>query len=66
MVEVALVSTPEGFTNNSLMTPNPYMSTKNPSARKPLHQFSEILDVKHKTDVQMFVGSNENRKAKKR
>ena len=33
------------------MTPNPYMSTKNPSARKPLRQFSETLNAKNNTAV---------------
>ena len=51
MIEAAMVSTPEGCTNNSLMTPNPYVSTKNTSARKSLRQFLDILDVKHNTDV---------------
>ena len=51
ILESAMVSTPEGSTDNSLMTPNPSVSNKNPSAIKSLHQFSETLDVKHKTAV---------------
>ena len=34
MLEAAIVSTPERFTNHSTMTPNPYLSTKQISARK--------------------------------
>ena len=51
MLESAMVSTPEGCTYNILMTPNPYVSTKKPSAIKSIHQFSETLYVKHKTAV---------------
>ena len=45
-----MVSTPEGFNVNSPMTPNQSESTKNPGEIKLLCQFSETLDVKHKTD----------------
>ena len=41
IIEAALVSTHEGCTDNSPMTPNPYVSTKNPSARKSLRKFTE-------------------------
>ena len=44
-----MVSTPEGFTNNSpiySMTPTP---VKKPSDRKALCLFTNILDVKNKT-----------------
>ena len=51
VIEAAMVSTPEGCTNNSPIKPNPYVCTKDPSARKPLRQFSETLDVNHKTAV---------------
>ena len=51
IIESDMVSTPEGCTNNSTITLNPAMFTKSPIARKPLRQFSETLDVKHKTDV---------------
>ena len=49
-----MVSTHEGCTQNSPMTPTSYVSTKNTSARKPLREFTETLDVKHKTDVWRF------------
>ena len=51
MIEAALVSKPEGCTGNSTMTPNPYVSNKKHSARKPIRQFTDILDVKLKTAV---------------
>ena len=51
MIDAELVSKPEGCNNNNLMTPNLSRSTKNPSAIKSLIQFSETLDVKHKTVV---------------
>ena len=34
MLEAEIVSTPERFTNHSTMTPNPYLSKKQISARK--------------------------------
>ena len=49
-----------------MMTTNPSVYTKNPSAIKSLRQFTETLDVKHKTAVRRFVASKENYKAIKR
>ena len=49
MIEAALVSTPGGCTNKI-----PSVSTKNPSASKSLRQFTDTLDIKHKTAVQRF------------
>ena len=66
MIKSSLVSTPEGCTDNILMTPKPYMYTKNTSARKPLRQFTETLDVKHKTYVLRFGASKAKRKATKK
>ena len=54
MIEASLVSTSEGCTKNTLMAPNPHVSTKKPSAIKLLHQFTETLDFRHKTAVQRF------------
>ena len=45
------------------MTPNQSDLTKNHSGRKSLNQFSEALDVKHKTDVQRFGASKWKLKA---
>ena len=57
-----MVSTPEICTDNSLMTPNPPVSNKNHSARKPLSQFEETSYVKHKTDVFRLGAAKENSK----
>ena len=46
-----MVSTTEGCTDNILITPNQYGPNRKPIARKPIHQFSEALYVKHKTAV---------------
>ena len=48
ILDAAMVSTPEGVTDNS---PNAHMTStpvKKPSARKLLCLFTNILDVKHK------------------
>ena len=45
------------------MTPNPSVSTKNPSARKSLFQFTYTLDVKHNTAVCRFGVAKEKREA---
>ena len=66
MIEAELVSRPEGCTDNSMITPNPYVSSKNSSARKSLPQFTETLDVKHKTAVCRFSASKAKRKAIKK
>ena len=49
-----MFSTLEGFTDNIFVKPNQYEPTKNISARKSRHQFSDPLDVKHNTDVRML------------
>ena len=51
IIEAYMVSTSEGFTENRPLSPGPYVTVKNPSARKLLHQFTELLDVKNKTVV---------------
>ena len=61
-----MVSTPEVCTNKITMTPNPSVSTKNPSARKSPHQFTETLDVKHKTYFRRFGAAKAKRKATKK
>ena len=66
IIEAEMVSTPEGFTDNSLMTPNPYISNKNPSSRISLPQFTEILDFKHNTYVRSYSAARENYKAIKK
>ena len=58
-----MVSTPEQCDDNIPMTPNQYESMKNPSAQKSLRQFSETLDVKHKTGVGRLGKARANLKA---
>ena len=58
-----MVSTIQEFTYNSPIPPGPYVTSKKPSARKSLHQLSEVLDVKKKTDTLMLFSDKPNRKA---
>ena len=46
-----MVSTREGFTDNSTILHIQYKSTKKPGEIKSLRQFLEALDVKHKTSI---------------
>ena len=48
------------------MTPNPHVSNKTPSARKPLHKFTETLDVKYYSSVCKFGAAKAKRKAIKK
>ena len=61
-----MVSTSESCTDNSPMTPNPSVSTKNPSARKSLYQFTETFYFKHKTSVRSFGAAKAKHKAIKK
>ena len=57
ILEAAILSTPEGFTDNS---PNVHMIStpvKKPSARKSLCLFTNILDVKPTTAKLRFVAA---------
>ena len=51
MIEAAMVSTTEVFNDNITMSYEQYILFKNPSMRKSLCQFSEILEIKRKTDL---------------
>ena len=57
-----MVSTPEGFTDKSVMSPNQSVTVKHISARKPLRLFLEALDVKPRTDVHKLCAAKSNRK----
>ena len=57
ILEEAMVSTPEGFTNNSTRFPMTPTQVKKPSARKPLCLFTNILHVKKKTAIHRVVSS---------
>ena len=65
ILEAALISTPEGFTDNS---PNVHMTSSpvnKPSARKSLCLFTNILDVKPTSEKRRFVAAKYRRKATK-
>ena len=66
ILEAEIVSTPEVCNDNIMMTPNRYESTKNPIAIKSLCQFSEALDVKHKTSVSWLGAAKSNCKSIRR
>ena len=51
IIEAAMVSTPEGFTDIIPMSSGPYMPVKQTNLRKPLRKFSETLDVKPTSSV---------------
>ena len=51
IIEAAMVSTPDIFTDSSPMSPGPPMIVKKTSARKSLHLFIEVLDIKNKNSV---------------
>ena len=46
IIEVAMVSTPEGFTDNSSIYPRTSTPVKKLSAQKSLCMFTNVLDVK--------------------
>ena len=46
IIEAAMVCTPEGFTNNSPISPMKSTPVKKPRARKSLCMFTKNLDVK--------------------
>ena len=46
-----MVSTPEGFNDNITISPIQSEPNKKFSAIKPIRQFLEALDFKHKADV---------------
>ena len=55
IIDAAILSTPEGVTDNS---PNVHLTStpvKKPSARKSLCLFTNVLDVKPKTAKRCFV-----------
>ena len=53
-----MISTNEIFTENSPMSPGPYVTVKNPSVRKSLRLFTEVLYVKKKTAVRRVGDAN--------
>ena len=63
--EDAILSTPEGFTDNSPNVHTTSSPVKKPSARKLLCLFTNILDVQPKTAKRRFVAEKSRRKAMK-
>ena len=62
IIDTAILSTPEGVTDNS---PNVHMTStpvKKPSAWKSLCLFTNILDVQPKTAKNRFVATKSRRK----
>ena len=57
IIEKAMVSTPEGFTENIPMYYVTSVTLKQPNTRKSLPQFSEALDVKPNTDARRLCDS---------
>ena len=53
----------EGFTHKIPMSPVPLVTVKNPSARKSLHKFTELLDVKKETSVRQLGATKFKRNA---
>ena len=65
IIDAAILSTPEGVTDNS---PNVHMTSKpvkKPSDRKSLCLFTNILDVKPTTAKRPFVAEKSRRKSMK-
>ena len=58
ILDAAILSTPEGWTDNSPNVHMPSPPVKKPSARKSLCLFTNILDVKPKTAKCRFVAEN--------
>ena len=58
-----MVSIPEVFTNNSLRYPITPTPVNNPSSIKSLYLFTNILDVKNKTDIRQVRAVTSKRKA---
>ena len=58
-----MIYTIEGFNDNSAMSPNQFVTVKNPIARKPICQFLDTLEVKSKTAVRRFCANKSNNKA---
>ena len=65
IIETALLSTPEGFTDNSPNLPMSSTTVKKPSARKSLCLFTNILAVKPTKEKLRFVAAKSRRKAMK-
>ena len=54
IIEAAMVSTSEEITEKISMSHSTYVPVPKPSTRKSLHTFLKVLDIKHKTAVNML------------
>ena len=62
ILEAYLLSTSEGFIDNSPNVHIPSTPVKQPNARKSLFLFTNVLDVKPKTAKRRFVAAKSRRK----
>ena len=62
IIDAAMVSTPQGVTDNSTSVPLISTPVKKGSARKSLCLFTNILDVKPKTVKRRIVAANSKRR----
>ena len=65
VLEAAILSSPEGFTENSPNMPMPPTPVKKPSASRSLCLFTKILAVKPTTAKRRFVAAKSRLKATK-
>ena len=65
ILDIAMVSTPEGVTDNSPNFPMTSTPVKKPSAGKSLCLFTNILDVKPKTEKCHILAARLKRRAMK-
>ena len=65
IIDAAILSTPEGVTDNSPNVHTTSKPVKKPSARKSLCLFTNILDIKPTTAKRPFVAAKSRRKSMK-
>ena len=65
VLDSAMVSNPEGVTDNSPNVPLTSTPVKKPSAGKSLYLFTNILDIKSKTVQRRIVAAESKRRATK-
>ena len=63
IIESAMVSATEGFTDNSPISSGPSVPVKQPNVMKSHHKFSETLGVKPKIDVLWLCDAKSNLKS---
>ena len=62
IIVLTLLSTPERFTDNNPISPGSSVTVQNTIARKSLHLFNEVLDVKKKTAIRQVGPAKSKRK----